>query len=136
MSTCSGSITVSRSITTSLRSMETTSPVSSSTKSSIHVFNTRAANFTSHHLLEVRLVHLHVFRQIKNLENVLVILKSDGSQQSGNRQFLLTVNVRIHDVVDVGGKLNPRTLERMIRAEYNLVPLACTLCPKNTPGER
>ena len=36
----------------------------------------------------------------------------DGSQQSGNRQFLLTVNVRIHDVVDVGGKLNPRTLER------------------------
>ena len=35
---------------------------------------------TSHHLLEVRLVHLHVFRQIKNLENVLVILKSDGSQ--------------------------------------------------------
>ena len=27
-------------------------------------------------------------------------------------------------------------LNGMIRAEYNLVPLACTLCPKNTPGER
>ena len=67
---------------------------------------------TSHHLLEIRLVYLHVFRQIKDLENVLVILKTDGSQQSSNRQFLLTVNVSIHDVVDVGGKLNPRTLER------------------------
>ena len=77
-------------------------------------FQHTCGQLTSHHLLEVRLVHLHVFRQIKNLENVLVILKSDGSQQSGNRQFLLTVNVRIHDVVDVGGKLNPRTTVRMI----------------------
>ncbi len=39
------SMTVSRSITTSFRSIETTSPVSSSTKSSTQVFNTRAANF-------------------------------------------------------------------------------------------
>ena len=75
-------------------------------------FQHTCGQLTSHHLLEIRLVYLHVFRQIKDLENVLVILKTDGSQQSSNRQFLLTVNVGIHDVVDVGGKLNPRTLER------------------------
>jgi hypothetical protein len=44
-STLSLSIMVSLSRIISLRSIETTSPVSSSTKSSCHVFNTRAANF-------------------------------------------------------------------------------------------
>jgi hypothetical protein len=44
-STLSLSIIVSLSRIISLRSIETTSPVSSSTKSSCHVFNTRAANF-------------------------------------------------------------------------------------------
>ncbi len=43
-STWCSSITVSRSISTSLRSMLTTSPVSSSTKSSTQVFSTRAAS--------------------------------------------------------------------------------------------
>ena len=42
-STCSASRMVSRSTTTSWRSIETTSPVSSSAKSSTHVFSTRAA---------------------------------------------------------------------------------------------
>ena len=67
---------------------------------------------TTYNLLEIRLVHLHILCQVEDFKNVLVILKTDGSQQCGYRQLLLTVDVGIHDIVDVGSKLNPRTLER------------------------
>ena len=48
-SICSFSIIVSLSIRTSFLSIDTTSPVSSSTKSSIHVFRTLAASFLPTH---------------------------------------------------------------------------------------
>ena len=37
---------------------------------------------------------------------------TNGTEKSRNGQLLLTVDVGIHNVVDVGGKFNPRTLER------------------------
>ena len=40
------------------------------------------------------------------------MVEADGTQQRRHGQLLLTVNVGIHHVVDVRGKLNPRTLER------------------------
>lgn len=80
-------------------------------KSSIHVFNTRAANLRPTIFLRFVLFTFTSSAKLKSRE-CPCHSQIRGSQQSGNRQFLLTVNVRIHDVVDVGGKLNPRTLER------------------------
>ena len=75
-------------------------------------FQYTCRQLTTYNLLEVRLVHLHVFCQVEDFKNILIILKTDSSQQCGYRQLLLTVDISIHDIVDVGSKLNPRTLER------------------------
>ena len=66
----------------------------------------------ANHLLHVLLVHLHFLCKVKNLKDVLISLEADGTQQCGNGQLLLSVDVSIHHIVDVGSKLNPRTLER------------------------
>ncbi len=63
-------------------------------------------------LLEVGLGDLHLVGQIENLENLLVGLETDGTQQRRDGQLLLTVDVGIHHVVDVRSELDPRTLER------------------------
>ena len=68
--------------------------------------------FTTNHLLQISLVDFHLLGQIEYLKNVLVVFKSDGSQQCSNRQFLFTVDISIHHIVDVRGKFNPRSLER------------------------
>ena len=136
MSTCSGSITVSRSITTSLRSMETTSPVSSSTKSSIHVFNTRAANLRPTIFLRFVLftftssAKLKISRMSLSFSNPMALSKV----VTGNF-FLRSMYAYMTLLMSVANSIH-EPLNGMIRAEYNLVPLACTLCPKNTPGER
>ena len=57
--------------------------------------------------LKVGLVDLHLFCKVENLKDVLVGLKTDGTQEGSNRQFLLTVDVCIHHIVDVCCKLNP-----------------------------
>ena len=61
--------------------------------------------------LHILLVHLHLFSEIEDLENILILLITDGTEQGSNRQLLLTVNVSIHHIVDVSSKLNPATLE-------------------------
>ena len=68
--------------------------------------------FAAHGLFEVGLVDLHLVRQIENFENLLVRLVTDGTQQRGDGQLLLTVDVGVHHVVDVRCELDPRTLER------------------------
>ena len=66
----------------------------------------------AHGLLQVGLGHLHLVGQIEDLQNLLVGLESDGAQQRGYRQLLLTVDVGVHHVVDVRRELDPRSLER------------------------
>ena len=58
-------------------------------------------------LLHVLLVHLHFLAKVEDLKNLLIALETDGAQQSGHGQLLLTVDVGIHHIIDVGGKLNP-----------------------------
>ena len=62
--------------------------------------------------LQIILVDLHLFGELKDIEDILVGLVADGAEQRGDGQFLLTVDIRIHDVVDIGRKLHPRTFER------------------------
>ena len=128
--------TDSRSMITSLRSIETTSPVSSSTKSSTQVFNTRAASlrpisffrfvfetFTSSARLKISRMSLSLSKPIA-LKRVV----------TGNF-FLRSIYAYITLLMSVANSIQ-EPLKGMIRAEYNFVPLACVLCPKNTPGER
>ena len=62
-------------------------------------------------LLQVGLVDLDLLGQVENVNDVLVGLKTNRTQKSGHREFLLTVDVGIHDIVDVSCKLNPGATE-------------------------
>ena len=62
--------------------------------------------------LQICLVDLDLFCKVEDVEDILVTLVADGSEQSGDRQFLLAVDVCIHHVVDVGCKLDPASFER------------------------
>ena len=66
----------------------------------------------ANHLLHILLINLHFLSKVKDLKDVLISLKADSTQQCGHGQLLLSVDVSIHHIVDVSGKLNPRTLER------------------------
>ena len=64
---------------------------------------------------QLRLVlfrNLHLLSEIENLKNVFITFVTDGTQKSRNRQLLLTVDIGVHDIVDVSSELNPRALER------------------------
>ena len=61
--------------------------------------------------LHVLLVHLHFLSEVEDLKDILILLITDGTEQSSYRQLLLTVDIGIHDVVDVSSKLNPAALE-------------------------
>ena len=66
---------------------------------------------TADSLLHVGFVHLHFFGKAKNLKDIPIALESYCTKQSGNRQFLLTIDICIHDIINVCSKLNPRTSE-------------------------
>ena len=135
-SMCSLSRTVSRSNTISLRSIETTSPVSSSTKSSNHVLSTRAASLRPITFLSP------VF------ETLISSARSKISRMSLSRSypiarksvvtgnfFLRSIYAYITLFISVANSIQ-EPLKGITRAEYSLVPLAWNDCPKNTPGER
>ena len=63
-------------------------------------------------LLQSGFGHFHFVREIENLEDLLIGFETDGTQQGRNGQLFLTVDVRVHHVVDVGSELDPRSLER------------------------
>ena len=62
-------------------------------------------------LLQVGLCYLHLVGQIEDFENLLIGLEADSTEQGGYGQLLLTVDISIHHIVDVGSELDPRTLE-------------------------
>ena len=62
-------------------------------------------------LLEVGLVHFNLFGQPKYLDDVVVGLQAYRAQQCCHGQLLLAVDVGIHHIVDIGGKLNPAAAE-------------------------
>ena len=59
------------------------------------------------HLLHILLGHLHFLSEVEDLKNILVSLETDGTEKGCYRQLLLSVDVGIHHIVDIGSKLNP-----------------------------
>ena len=116
--------------------METTSPVSSSTKSSTQVFNTRAANFRPTYFFKFVLVTLTSSARL-NISRISLSLSKPIARNNvvtGNF-FLRSIYAYMTLLISVANSIH-EPLNGIIRAEYNFVPLACVLCPKNTPGER
>ena len=66
-----------------------------------------SCKFATDGFLHVLLVHLHFLGETEYLDDILVVLVTDGTQKSCYRQLLLTVNVSVHHVVDVSGELYP-----------------------------
>jgi len=60
---------------------------------------------------EIGACGLDFLAEVEHLEDVAVTFESDGAQQGGYGQLLFTVDVGIHRVVDVSGKLNPASSE-------------------------
>ena len=56
---------------------------------------------------QVGLVHFEFLSKSENLNDVLIALKTDCTQQCGHGQLLLAVDVGIHHIVNVGCELNP-----------------------------
>ena len=57
--------------------------------------------------LKVGLVDLDFLGKSEYLDDILIAFQTDGSQQRRHGQFLLTVNVSVHHIVDVSGKFYP-----------------------------
>ena len=57
--------------------------------------------------LQSSLVDLYFLREVENLQDVLIILETDGTEQCSNRQLLLTVDVSVHHIINIRGKLYP-----------------------------
>src|SRR5690554_1334340 len=63
--------------------------------------------FASHIFLQAGLAYLYLISQVKDLKDVLVAFKTNGSEQCSDRQFLFPVNVSVHYVVNICRELNP-----------------------------
>ena len=135
-SMCSFSRTVSRSKIISLRSIDTTSPVSSSTKSSCQVFSTRAANLRPKYFFNPVLEALTSSAR-SNISRISLSLSKPIALKrvvTGNF-FFLSIYAYITLLISVANSIQ-EPLKGITLAEYSFVPLAWNDCPKNTPGER
>ena len=62
--------------------------------------------------LHVLLVDLQLFSKVKNLQDIFILLIAHCTKKGCYRQLLLTVDIGIHDIIDVCSKFNPWPLER------------------------
>ena len=67
--------------------------------------------FAAFVLLEHLFGSRHFIGQSETVQDVLVGTVTNGTQEGGDRQLLLTVDVGIHDIVDVRRELDPGSLE-------------------------
>ena len=85
-------------------------------------------------LLKVSARYLHLFGEIEEIEDLLIRLKANSTQQGRHRELLLTVNVGIHDIVDVRSELDPRALERNDACRVELRAVGVRARAKEHPG--
>ena len=121
---------------TSLRSIDTTSPVSSSENSSFQLLSTRAAR-----RFPMFFLRLVLFTLTSSASSNIWSISLSASKPIARKRvvtgnfFLRSIYAYITLLMSVANSIHD-PLNGMIRAEYSFDPLACTLCPKNTPGER
>ena len=74
--------------------------------------NDTCGQLPAYHFLQIGLAYLDFFSKVEDLKYFAVGFKADGTQEGRYGQFLLTVDIGVHDAVDVCGKFYPRALER------------------------
>ena len=74
-------------------------------------FNNTCSKLTTNNTIKVSFVYFYLFSKTESFENIFIRLKTNCTQQSSYRQFFLTVDISIHDIVDVSSKFYPRTTE-------------------------
>ena len=70
-----------------------------------------SGELATHSLLEVGFVYLEFFGKVEDLKDFLIGFETNGTEEGRHGQLLLTIDVCVHDIVDVSSKLNPRALE-------------------------
>ena len=70
-----------------------------------------SGELATHSLLEVGFVYLEFFGKVEDLKDFLIGFETNGTEECRHGQLLLTIDVCVHDIVDVSSKLNPRALE-------------------------
>ena len=75
-------------------------------------FKHARSKLAAHGFLKICLVDFDFLCQTEYFDDVFVAFQTDSSQQCCHREFFLSVDVSVHDIVDVSGKLYPRTAER------------------------
>ena len=85
-------------------------------------------------LLKVSARDFHLFGEIEEIEDLLIRLKANSTQQGRHRELLLTVDVGIHDIVDVRSELDPRALERNDACRVELRAVSVRARAKEHPG--
>ena len=117
-------MTVSLSITISFLSIDTTSPVSSSTKSSCHVFKTLAASFLPITFFIPALVTLNSSAKSKISKISLSLSYPIALKRVVTGSFFfLSIYAYITLLISVANSIQ-EPLNGITLAEYNLVPLA------------
>ena len=93
-----------------------------------------SSQFLAQMCLKVIGRNLHLFCKVKDLQNVTVVFKTDSTQKGCYRQLLLTVNVSIHYILDVGSKFYPTALERNNTGRIQLSAIAMHTATKKDTG--
>ena len=57
--------------------------------------------------LHVLLVNLYFLSKVENLQNILILLIAHSTEKSCYWQLLLTIDISIHDIVNISSELNP-----------------------------
>ena len=70
-------------------------------------FKNTSSEFSSYVFLKISLVTFNGLRKFKDFEDIFIIFKAYSSQQSSNRQFLFTVDIRIHHSMDICCEFDP-----------------------------
>ena len=65
------------------------------------------SQLTAYDGLQRLLVHLHLLGEVENLQDVLISLEADGTQQGCYGQLLLTVDIRVHHIINISSELDP-----------------------------
>ncbi len=70
------------------------------------------ARYNAIDVILVQIVERNLLGQREKLQQILVGGEAESAQQSSDRELLLAIDIGIHHVLDVGGKLHPRAAER------------------------
>src|SRR5580704_5577990 len=81
-------------------------------------------------------IHFHFIGHPKKCKYILICFISDRTQQGSNREFLFPVDIRKHNVIDIGCKFHPGTFKWNNACGINLGSVRMNRLTKEYTGRR